>query len=122
MHDDRLPCEAQVLLGVALAQRRRLLERHLRRDVAGQGIVRGGLIRDEIELLPAGDEFRKHVRGVRPERDGERAMLRSRVPHARQRVVEGRRLYVDVARLEPAVDRPLVDLHAEDRRTRQGRR
>ena len=49
-------------------------------------------------------------------------MLRGRCANARERVVEGVRHLVQVARLEPALDTARVDLHAEDRRAGHRRR
>ena len=114
---DRLRGELQVALRVAGTKAGSLLERHLRRHVAGERVVSRGLVRDEVEELTARHEL------------GERRRPRSRAapPTAACRSAAAARtratasssdvgLLVDVARREPPVDRPLIDLDAEDRR------
>ena len=112
---DRLRREPEVLLRVALPQRRRLLERHLGRHVAGEGVVGRGLVGDEIERTPRARRALADVGGVRAEADGERPACRRGGTNPRECVVQRVRLLVEVPRLEPAVDRALVDLDAEDR-------
>ena len=85
---DRLARELEVALGVAGAERRSLLEGHLRGDVARQRIVRRRLVGDEVEVLAAGDELGEHVRRVPEHADGQRPALRGGRPHAREPVVE----------------------------------
>ena len=122
VRDDRFGRESEVLGGIALTERRRLLERHFRRDVAGERVVRRRLIRHEVECLAARDQLREHVCRVRPEGDRQRPALVRRAADAGERVVERIRLLLDVAHLEAPVDRTLIHLHTEDRRPGHRRR
>ena len=51
--DDRLRCEPEVLPRISFPERCRLLERHLGRDIAGEGVVSRGLVGDQVERLAA---------------------------------------------------------------------
>src|SRR5437868_4592139 len=69
VRDDRCACTAQVLVRIGRAQCGRLVDRQALRDVAGQRIVRCGLVCDEIEVLAARRELGHDVRGVAEQAD-----------------------------------------------------
>ncbi len=114
MGDHRLRHESQVLVRVALPQRCRFLEGDLGRDVSRERVVRRGLVRDEVEPLAARHELGKHVRGIRSQRHGEWPPRRGGFAHPLERRIERGSLLVEVAGLEAAVDRALIDVDAED--------
>ena len=122
MTRDRLARATQVLVGVALAQRRGRLDVEADRHVAGERVVRGRLVGDEIERLAAPRQLRHDLGGVAEQADRERPALARGGPHARERVVERLGRLVQVPRLEPAPDPLGIDLDAEDRRARERRR
>ena len=78
----------------------------------------GGLVGDQVELLPARNELGHDVGRIPEQPDRERPPLGRRGAHSLERVVERVRRLVEVARLEPALDPRRIDLHAEDCRAR----
>ena len=88
VRDDRLARAPQVLVRIARAQRRRLLERQPGRDVARQRVVRRGLVGDEVEVLTARGELGHDLGRVPEQADRQRPPLapRPRAPaRARRR-------------------------------------
>jgi hypothetical protein len=84
--------------------------------------VRRGLVGDEVEGLTPADELRHDVGRVPAHSHRQRASILRRSTNARQRVVQGVRRLVEVARLDAAPDPFRIDLDAQDRRARHGRR
>jgi len=72
---DRLERAPLVLARVLLAQLARALERHAPRHVAGEDIVRRGLVGDDVDRRAAMEQLREHERGVADERDRQRALV-----------------------------------------------
>jgi hypothetical protein len=111
-----------VACGIALAERRRLVEREAARHVAHERIVRGRLLGHEVGRDVALHELGVDVSGVREEADRDRLAGLLRVLDPAERLVERARGLVDVARLEAALDARGIDLDREARGARHGRR
>ncbi len=93
---------ANVVVGIRAAEHGRLLDGHAGGDVAVQGVVRGGLVRDRVEPLAAPDQLRLDLGSIADERDGERLAGGGRCPCPAERLVERVRHPVHVADLEAA--------------------
>ena len=115
MDGDGLARQPQVLIGIALPEARRFLERKLARDVPDQGVVCGRLIRDEVELLPATGELGVDQRGVAEQGNRQRAPFGRRCANSSEGLVEGLRRLVEVPGLQTPLDARRVDLDAENR-------
>ena len=122
MRGDRDARAPEVLVRIGHPQLVRLVERHPVRHISRQRVVRGGLVGDEIEVLPAPCELGDDVGGVAEQPDRERATSTSRLAHAGERVVERLGRLVEIPRLEPALDPGRVDLDAQDGSARERRR
>ena len=86
------------------------MERDLGRDVARQRVVRGGLVRDDVEPLARLRPRRLDLRGVADERDRRGLAGGRRLPRHRQRLLRGVREPVHVADLVAALRAVLVHL------------
>ena len=84
------------------------------RHIAGEGIVRRGLIRDEVEGLAAAGELRHDFGRVAEQPDREATPVPLRRADARERVVQRVGRLVEVARLQATLDPGRIDLHAEN--------
>ena len=101
---------ALVLLGQPGAQLERVGQRDLRGHVAGQRVVGGGLVGDDVEPLPDGRPGRLDLGGVADQRDADRLAVRGRGPRPGERLVRVAGQPVDVADVEPPPGARLVDL------------
>ncbi len=108
--------------GIGSAQRRGFLDREADRDIAGERIVRRRLVGDEVEGFtpPCSSGTISAALPSSPTESGRRVGGCGADPS--DRVVDGVRDLVEVARLEPPLDAGRVDLDAEDRRAGHRRR
>ena len=83
------------------------------RDVAGERIVRGRLIRQKVRRDAASDEFRQYVSRVAFERDRSRDAIAPPCVDLGQRLVKIGRPLVQIGRREPPVDAPPIDFDDE---------
>ncbi len=104
---------ALVLLGIALAQLRRLVERHPGGDVAVERVVRGGLVGHEVHARATAHDLREDLGGVAEQADAARDALRLVLLGAAQRLVQIGDHLVEVAGVEPPLDARRVHLHRE---------
>ena len=104
---------ALVAVGIGLAQRDRLLQRHAHRDVAVQHVVGGRLVGDEVEVHAAAGQLGEHLAGVSEQADRQADALVGGLADAGDGVVEVGGHLVQVAGLEPAGDAVRVDLDVE---------
>ena len=84
----RLHCARDVRGGVGHAERQCLRQRHARRHIAVQRVVRARLIGEDIRDHAAPHEFRQDIRGVAHEADGKRRARTLRRSQPRERLVE----------------------------------
>ena len=80
------------------------LDRPAGRQIAVDEVVRRRLIGDHVGPHAAPDEFRQDLRRVAEQADGDRAPCRARVADDRERVVEIRRLAIEITGCEPHLD------------------
>ena len=99
--------------GARSRRRGRLGERQAVRHVAEQRVVRRRLIGEHVRRDAARDERGQDVGGVGFEADRPGDAAPAVVGGARQRVVERRRRFVEVARRQPALDPRRIDLDDE---------
>ena len=102
-----------VVLGVGRAQRGGLVQRHPRRHVSAQRIVRARLIGDDVGSPAASQELGLHVGAVAQQPDRHGLPARSRLVRPAERGVQVVGLAVEVPRLDPALDPRGVDIDAE---------
>jgi hypothetical protein len=99
-----------VVLGIAIAQPVRFVERHAVRDVAVQRIVCRRLVGQDVRRDAAGDQRRQHVRRIRAQGDRPRHAVAGPARDCVERCVEAVGRLVEVTRLQPAGDALRVDL------------
>ena len=99
--------------GLARAERRASSDGELRRDVAVDHVVGGGLIGHDVEADAAPDELGMDRGGVAVQRDRDRLAASARLVSPPERFVQRCRGPVDVAEPEPPLDALAVDLDEE---------
>jgi hypothetical protein len=102
-----------VVVGVTLAELRRLLERHACRHVARQRIVRARLVGHDLRPEAACEQVRLDIGTVAEETDRERLTRGFRFLGPRERLIHRRGLPVEVVRLDTPFDPGGVDLDAD---------
>ena len=112
---NRVTGSAQICLRFGLAQCSGRVDVEPDGDVPGQRIVRSRLIGDEVEGLSAPRELRHDFRGISEQADRQRPTLLGRSPNASERVVDGVDGFVEVARVQAALNPRGIDLDAEHR-------
>ncbi len=106
---------ALVLIGLGRAQELRIGERDLGRDIASEGVVGGGLVGDEIEVLSGSGPRRLDLGCIPDERDRGRFRPRRGVTRPCERLARVVREPVDVADLESAAGACLDRLRSRGR-------
>ena len=96
------------------------LDAPARRQVAVDQVVRAGLVGDEVGPDAAPHELGQDLGGVAEQADRTRLLRRGAGRHARQRVVEAARLFVEVAAAQAEVDPALLALDGQRHRAGEG--
>ena len=99
------PTRRRYSSGSERAQHLGLLHRQPGRDVAVQRVVRGGLVGDDVHVDATSHELGQHLSGVAEQPDRQRPAVTSGRIEAPQRIVQIARPVVQVAGLDPSLDR-----------------
>ena len=99
-----------VVSSIALAQGVGLVEAQPGRVVAVQLVVGAGLVGDDVHLYPAAHDLGEHLRRIAQQPDAQRLALVLRCLAPLQRLIQAGGRFVEVGRLQPALDAVRVDL------------
>ena len=108
-------------LGVALAPVLPLGRGPALRQVAVDGVVRGGLVGDHVRPHAAPDELRKHIGGIAEQADRDRLAIAAGRLDDGERLVERIGAPVEIAGLQAHLDAARLTFHREHRGAREGR-